>query len=177
MKTKSLLLTLLLVVSILLSACAKETESTVSGMVVKKEGTVIYLLEFNSINISESRPTGDDPEGSRPSRPDKDTDGSRPSRPEGDFNPDDTDGSRPSRPDREFNTDESQLTKLDIADAHISIEIDEGKEAGTIDDIKEGSRVTITLKGDKPTNVLISSNSRNGKGFGKGNREHNNENN
>ncbi len=165
MKTKSLWLAILLIAAVLLAACTKETESTVSGMVVMKEGTVIYLLESNSVNTTESLPTEDGEAGSEPSRPDmdfnpEDADGSRPSRSGKNFNPDNADRSGKNRPDRNFNIDE--LTKIDISEAHISIEIDEGKEAGTIDDVKEGSRVTIVLKGEKPVTVLVSANQRNG---------------
>ena len=56
---------------------------------------------------------------------------------------------------------------VDIADAHISVEIDGGKASGSMDDIKAGTFVTITMNGKgEVTNVLVSPQSF----FGGGNR-------
>ena len=59
------------------------------------------------------------------------------------------------------NFGEDMETKdMDIADAHISVEIDGGKASGTMDDIKPGTFVTITMNGKgEVTNVLVSSQS------------------
>lgn len=56
-----------------------------------------------------------------------------------------------------------ETTTLDIANAHISLEIDGGKATGSISDIKVGSRITITKNGKgEVTNVLVAADS----GFG-----------
>ena len=61
-----------------------------------------------------------------------------------------------------FDSD-AQTTAVDIGDAHISVEIDGGKASGSMDDIKTGTFVTITMNGKgEVTNVLVSSQS----GFG-----------
>ena len=58
-----------------------------------------------------------------------------------------------------FDTD-METTDVDIADAHISVEIDGGKASGSMDDIKAGVTVTVTMNGKgKVTNVLVSSQS------------------
>ena len=57
--------------------------------------------------------------------------------------------------------------RVDIGDAHISVEIDGGKASGSMDDIKAGTFVTITMNGKgEVTNVLVSPQSF----FGGGNR-------
>ena len=69
-------------------------------------------------------------------------------------------GMSPDFGDFEF---EGETTQIDIANAHISVEIDGGKASGTLEDITPGSFVTITRnsKGEV-TNILVSSQS----GFG-----------
>ena len=65
------------------------------------------------------------------------------------------------------NFGEDMETKdVDIADAHISVEIDGGKASGSMDDIQPGTFVTITMNGKgKVTNVLVSAQSFFGGGF------------
>lgn len=80
----------------------------------------------------------------------------------GEFNPEDFDGSMPSVPGNMENFTpegfDGETTIIDIADAHISIEIEDGKAAGTIEDIQPGSMVTITLNSDgEATDILVSS--------------------
>ena len=61
-----------------------------------------------------------------------------------------------------FDSD-AETKNVDISDAHISVEIDGGKASGSMDDIKAGTFVTITMNGKgEVTNVLVSSQS----GFG-----------
>ena len=50
-----------------------------------------------------------------------------------------------------------ETTEVDIANAHISVEIDGGKASGTLEDVAPGAFVTITLnaKGEA-TYVLVS---------------------
>ena len=54
--------------------------------------------------------------------------------------------------------DMGELTTVDLTNAHISVEIDGGKESGSMDSITPGTYVTITLssKGEA-TYVLVSS--------------------
>ena len=65
------------------------------------------------------------------------------------------DGERPEGKDF---ADMGNLTTVDLANAHISIEIDGGKESGSMANITPGTFVTITLSGKgETTYVLISS--------------------
>lgn len=53
-----------------------------------------------------------------------------------------------------------ETKNVEIGDAHISVEIDGGKASGSMDDIKAGAFVTITMNGKgEVTNVLVSSQS------------------
>lgn len=62
---------------------------------------------------------------------------------------------------------DGETTTVDVGDAHISVEIDGGKASGSIEDIKAGTFITVTMNGKgEVTNVLVSSQS----GFG-GNRQ------
>ena len=62
----------------------------------------------------------------------------------------------------EFSYD-GETKQVDIANAHISVEIDGGKASGSMEDITAGVFVTITLNGKgEATYVLVSANS----GFG-----------
>ena len=80
--------------------------------------------------------------------------GQRPEGAEGDFTmPEGFEGG--SR----FNTEDMETTTVDLADAHISVEIDGGKASGTMEDIKVGSHLTITMEGDKAVYVLVSESS------------------
>jgi len=55
---------------------------------------------------------------------------------------------------------DAETKDVDIGDAHISVEIDGGKASGSMDDIKAGTFVTITMNGKgEVTNVLVSSQS------------------
>lgn len=53
---------------------------------------------------------------------------------------------------------EAETKELDIGDAHISVEIDGGKESGSMANIQPGTFVTVTVNGKgKATYVLVSS--------------------
>lgn len=55
---------------------------------------------------------------------------------------------------------------VDLANAHISVEIDEGKAAGSMEDITVGAFLTVTVNADgEVTNVVVSSMSGFEKGF------------
>ena len=65
---------------------------------------------------------------------------------------------------------EEDVTTLDIGEAHISVEIEGGKESGSMDNIQPGTFVTVTVNGKgKATYVLVSSQSffGGGRGFAK----------
>ena len=81
-----------------------------------------------------------------------------------DFNPEDVDSTELVPSDKEKpKFEEGESKTIDIADAHISVEIEDGKATGSMDDIKTGSFLTITMNGKgEVTNVLVSSR----RGFG-----------
>ena len=55
---------------------------------------------------------------------------------------------------------DAETKELDIGNAHISVEIEGGKASGSMDDIKAGTFVTVTVNGKgQVTNVLVSSQS------------------
>lgn len=185
------------------TACNQEEEATtLTGMVVSIDGTVISLWEMDgSMEEMEfdgnmpSRPSnmegfegfegfgnfsGEGFDGSFPDMgnfPQWDGEGA-PELPDGATMPDFPEGEKPedwnmegfpfggnggSMPDFENASSDMETKEVDIANAHISIEIDGGKASGSLEDITPGSFVTITMnaKGEV-TNVLISSAS----GFG-----------
>ena len=97
--------------------------------------------------------------------------------PEGDFTMPEGfgEGEMPTMPEgfgggNRFNSENLETTAYDLKDAHISVEIEGGKASGTMADITVGSRLTLTLEGDKVVNVLVSQSSfGNFGGFGGGN--------
>ena len=195
MKKKLVAVVVIFVMAVSLAACGAGEETTLTGMVVSVDGTVISLMEMDTSNMG-----GKDFEG-----------GERPEMPEGmegfqgfgDFNPEDFegtfpeggnfpkwgDGEMPEMPEGmtppegmtmpengempdfgdmggmgfgNFDSD-AETKNVDIGDAHISVEIDGGKASGSMDDIKAGTFVTITMNGKgEVINVLVSSQS----GFG-----------
>lgn len=183
-----------------MAGCGEKEEetTTLTGMVVSVDGTVISLREMDSQNqgnFSGGRPSGfgngqsfgrpegmedftmpEDFEGSMPEGFDPENfGGSMPegfdpesfggSMPEG-FDPESFGGSMPPQgqmPNMEFGDMAGETTTVDIANAHISVEIDGGKASGSMEDITAGVFVTITLNGKgEATYVLVSANS----GFG-----------
>ena len=162
--------------------CGKGEETTVSGMVVSVEGTVVSIMDMDSVNIEISeegmpeRPEnfkpeefdGKMPEGFNPEEFDGEMpEGFNPEEfngemPEG-FNPEDFDGKMPGGFGGGMfgmgeNLEDVETTEYDIADAHISVEIDGGKESGSMDNITRGTMVTITLdKKGNATYVLVTS--------------------
>ena len=64
-----------------------------------------------------------------------------------------------------FNREDMETTTVDLADAHISLELEDGsKAAGSMSDITVGSRLTITMEGDKAVRVIVSQSGFGGKG-------------
>lgn len=174
--------------------CGKTEESTtVTGIVVSVDGSVISVRTMGSQNPygangrDSQRPTGEEGrrfpsfDGEMPERPTGEKgrrfpsfNGETPERPTGEegrrfpsFN-----GEMPERPTGEegrgfpsFNGENTEAKSYDLSTAHISVEIDEGKASGTMEDVKQGSIVTLTLnKKGEVTLVLVSS--RNLSGFG-----------
>lgn len=78
--------------------------------------------------------------------------------PESETRPQRGDGERPQG--MEGFTFEGETRQIDIADAHISVEIEGGKEGGSLESLTPGSFVTITINAKgQATYVLVSANS------------------
>ena len=203
---KKFIFILILALLLTMTACGAKEETTLSGMIVSVEGTVITLMEmdgtmerpqmpegmegfegfegfnpenmpedFNTENMPEGFNPGNMPEGFDPenmpegmSRPEgmPEFDGEVGERPE--FSGEQ--GERPSfggegdrMPGGFGNFSEMETKTLDIGKAHISVEIENGKESGSMDNIVPGAFVTITVNGKgEATYVLVSAQS----GFG-----------
>ena len=202
MKRKFITFLMILVLAATLVACGGGEETTISGMVVAVDGTVISLMEMDTSKMDGKIFA----EGERPEMPE----GMEGFQGFGDFNPEDFDGTMPEggsfpqwgdgempempegmtppegmtmpengqmpdfggenggmRPGFGNFGGDMETKDLDIGDAHISLEIDGGKESGSMDDIVPGTFVTITMDGKgKVTYVLVSSQT----GFGGGRR-------
>ena len=179
-----------------LAACGGE-ETTVSGMVMGVDGTVISLIQMDGRmegGFGGGRfPGGEN--GEMPTRPEGMADFNPEdmedfTRPEGmedfdpekmegfdpekmedfnfeDFNPQDMpegfgpggfgEGEPPEKPAEGEMPEMGEATTIDIANAHISVEIEGGKESGSMANITPGAFVTVTLspKGEA-TYVLVS---------------------
>lgn len=182
------------VLTITLSACGAGKETTLTGMVVGLDGTVISLMEMDTGNVGGKDFAGVErselPEGMEDfqSFGDFSPEDFEGTLPEGGSFPQWGDGEMPEMPEGmtppegmtapengqmpDFGSMGSanfdfgaETTDVDIGNAHISVEIDGGKASGSMDDIKEGTFVTVTVNGKgEATNVLVSSMS----GFGRG---------
>ena len=171
-----------------LAACGGE-ETTVSGMVMGVDGTVISLIQMDSQmegGFGGGRfPGGENgemptrPEGMEDFNPEDMEDFPRPERMEDfdpekmedfnfeDFDPEDMpegfgpggfgEGEPPEKPAEGEMPEMGEATTIDIANAHISVEIEGGKESGSMENIVPGAFVTVTLstKGEA-TYVLVS---------------------
>ena len=192
MKKKLVAIFVVFVLTISLAACGAGKETTLTGMVVSVDGTVISLMEMDTSNMGGKDFAG----GERPEMPE----GMEGFQGFGDFNREDFEGMFPeggnfpqwgegempempegmelpegmTKPESgeipdfgsmggmgfgNFDSD-AETKNVDIGDAHISVEIDGGKASGSMDDIKAGTFVTITMNGKgEVTNVLVSSQS------------------
>lgn len=196
MKRNVFAVLLVLVLTVTMAACGAGEETTLTGMVVSVDGTVISLMEMDTANMGgkdfaegerPERPEGTkgsglesfDPETSDATLPNGETmpqrgDKERPEKPEGDALPEDMtapeDGQMTAfdKEDRfEKFTSDAETKDVDIGNAHISLEEDGVKASGSMDDIKKGAFVTITMNGKgEVTNVLVTATS----GFGRGDR-------
>ena len=189
MKRKLFTLLVLLALILNMAACGAGKETTLSGMVVSVEGTRISIVEMDTENMGNmdfaegempkmpedmenfqgfENFNPEDFEGKLPEGEDfpQWNEGEMPEMPEGMTIPED--GEMPDFSGENggmipgfgnFDTD-AETKEVDIADAHISVEIDGGKASGSMDDIKAGTFVTVTLNGKgEVTNVLVSSQS------------------
>ena len=198
MKQKILAMLLALMLAASLAACGGGEETTLSGMVVSVEGTVISLTEMDGSGFAEGQrpemPEGMElPEGmtvpengGMPDFGSFDPETFDGTLPEGETFPQRGEGEGPERPEGmeapegmtppedgempDFGGEggmgpgfgsfgENMETKdVDIADAHISLEIEGGKASGSLEDITPGTFVTVTLNGKgEATYVLVSS--------------------
>lgn len=192
MKKKLAAIFTALAMTISLAACGAEEETTLTGIVVSVDGTVISLVEMDISNMGNQDFTG----GERPEMPEgmegfqgfgdfgemfpeggnfpQWGEGEMPEMPEGMAPPEGMtmpeNGEMPDFGDMSgmgsgFGSfgEDAETKNVDIANAHISVEIEGGKATGSMDDIKVGAFVTITMNGKgEVTNVLVSSQS----GFG-----------
>ena len=176
MNRKIIAMLLAQVLAVSLAACGGGgRETTLTGMVVSLDGTVVSLVELGEMNFTE---------GERPQMPGgmvgnfpEDFDGTMPEGFEGNFPegfdgtmPEDFEGKLPegfgggfpggmpegfdgTLPEGETIpqkgdgafSGDMETKQLDISGAHISLEIDGGKASGTLEDIQPGSFVTVTL--------------------------------
>ena len=179
-----------LALAVSMTACGGAEETTLTGMVVSVDGTVVTLMEmdgtmgggeFDWSNMP-TMPAGMEgfgnfnPEDFGGAMPDGENfpqwGGEMPERPEGAELPEGAEmpemGQMPNfGGGMDFNFEEYasevQTREVDVADAHISVEIDGGKASGTLEDLTPGAFVTVTLNSrGAATYVLISAQS----GFG-----------
>ena len=148
----AILLGLALAVS--LTACGSGEETTVYGMVVSVDGTVISLMEMDGQMGGSRFPGGEN--GEMPTRPEGMEDFDPEEMPEG-FGPGGEMPPEGERPEMGSFEGMEEATTLDIANAHISVEIEGGKESGSMENLVPGAMVTVTIdaKGNA-TYVLVS---------------------
>ena len=184
-----------------LTACGGE-ETTVSGMVMSVDGTVISLMEMDGQMGGGRFPGGEN--GEMPTRPEgmedfnpedmedfprpEDMEDFDPEKMEGfdpekrddfnfeDFDPEDMpegfgpggfgEGEPPEKPAGGERPEMGEATTLDIANAHISIEIEGGKESGSLNDIVPGTMVTVTVRPKGEATYVLVSQSMGFGGFG-----------
>ena len=183
MKRKIMAILIALTLLFALAACGAGEETTLPGMVVAVDGTVISFTETDDeMDFSQgNRPempedfegfenfNPEDFEGQLPEGGEMPQweDGEMPQMPEGMTPPEgmpeggerpDFGGEGGKMPNFESFASDLETTQYDLADAHISLEIDGGKESGSMDDIQPGSMVTLTVNGKgQVTYVLVSS--------------------
>lgn len=172
LKYRILLILCTLMLVLAMTGCGKDEETTLTGMVVSVDGTVISLQEFDGemkeMPADGERPDMENFEESENFNPKdfdpEDFEGTMPELPEGEEIPEMPENGE--MPDFSSRFSDGESTTIDLADAHISVEADGEKAAGSMDDITEGSFLTVTMNGKgEATNVVVSSMS----GFGRGN--------
>lgn len=177
MKRRIIAIFLALALALTLAACGEEKETTLSGMVVSVDGTVISLVEMDTADMGSRAFEGFDPEGFDGALPEGETfpqwgGGEMPEMPEGMELPEgmtmpengqmpDFGGESGGKGPGFGNFTEDMETKdVDISGAHISLEIEGGKASGSMEDIKAGTFVTVTVNGKgEATYVMVSAQS------------------
>ena len=188
MKHKWMAILLVVAMTASLAACGAGKETTLTGMVVSVDGTVVSLMEMGGEMEGKEFAEGErpempegmegfegfgdfDPESFSGTLPEGETlpqrgNGEMPSMPEGMDPPEGMtmpeNGEMPDFGGMDFENFEfdGETKDVDIANAHISVEIDGGKASGSMDDIQAGTFVTLTMNGKgQVTNVLVSSQS------------------
>ena len=165
---KWIVMSAVLAMILTLAACGG-ADSTVTGMVVSVDGTVVSLMEMDG-GFGGRMPMGED--GEMPTPPEGMEDFPMPEGGEDFTMPEDFDPEMMKEfgkdegpqmppdgemPDRESFDDMGEATTLDLAQAHISVEIDGGKESGTLDDVVPGTFITVTVNAKgQATYVLVS---------------------
>lgn len=179
MKMKLIALLCLLAVAASMTGCREEVveeETTLSGIVISVDGSVINLVEMANADRGNaekmpqgekgSKPAGDFegfgetvpeggrssmPEGERPSRQEGAFAGSGGTLPEGETMPSVSSGGRRDR------METAESSQIDLANAHITVEFDGGKASGSMEDITVGTYVTVTLNSEgQATKVVVS---------------------
>lgn len=171
MKNKILMFLCVLALLFSMAGCGNDEETTMTGIVVSVDGTVVSLYEFDAEGqempgremSGMENGEGFDRENFNPENFDPENfDGSMPELPEGAERPEPpADGEMPAdgeRPDFSSRFSEEDSTPIDLANAHITVEFDGGKASGSMEDISSGSFLTVTMneKGEA-TNVVVSS--------------------
>ena len=185
---KRIALAMIFALVLTLTACSGGEETTVSGMVMGVDGTVISLIQMDGQmqggfggrfpggenGEMPTRPEGMEnfprPEGMEDFGPEK-MEGFDPEKMEDfnfeDFDPEDMpegfgpggigEGEPPEKAAEGERPELGEATTIDVADAHISVEIEGGKESGSMENIVPGTFITVTLssKGEA-TYVLVS---------------------
>ncbi len=164
MKHKILALACTLIFAMTIVGCGENKETTLSGMAVSVEGTVVTLQQFDSEMQNGERPemsNGELPEGMEIPEGMEGFEGLE------NFNPEDFAGEMPEGMELPEDMEMpgfgsmfagGETTEIDLAEAHISVEFDGGKATGSMEDITTGSFLTITMnKKGEATNVLVSS--------------------
>ena len=189
-KLTAILLVLALTVS--LAACGGGEETTVSGMVMGVDGTVISLIQMDGqmqggfgggrFPVGENGEMPTRPEGMEDFNPEDMEDFTIPEGME-DFDPEKMQGFDPEKME-DFNFEDfdpenmpqgfgegeppemAEATTIDIANAHISLEIEGGKESGSMSNIVPGTFVTVTLSSKGEATYVLVSQSMGFGGFG-----------
>ena len=167
---KNFIFILVLALVITMTACGAKEETTLSGMIVSVEGTMISLVEMDGAMDFAGMERPRMPEGMENFEgfdPEKMPEGFNPGNmPEG-FDPENMpEGMTPPEGMPEFggekgerpsfdgeggqrpifgNFSDKETKTVDIGKAHISVEIENGKESGSMDNIVPGAFVTITV--------------------------------
>ena len=159
-----------------MAGCSGGEETTVTGMVVSLEGSVVTLMETDgTMDFSQmQRPEGMgnfDPESFEGTMPEGfqgmmggfpgGFNGQMPEDFDPESLPEDFEGFQGGFPGGwGGEMPEGETKEIDLANAHISVEIEGGKEGGSLESLTPGSFVTVTINAKgQATYVLVSQNS------------------